>query len=222
MSIHSPLKITAFAGVVTVLASTAPAQFSVRTVDAPGASSIPDINIAESLLATQPTLGSGSFGTINFHGAGSDGDFPGGVSFPGGVGGTDQFSLDAIASIIFNVTGSYVFRVNSDDGFRLRSGANPDGTGGTVYSEFVGPRGPLNTDGPAIVVPAGASTIARLTFFEATGGEEVELAYSLNGGAFRLVGSTGDITVAPVPEPVSIALLVSGLAGFAARRRREF
>ena len=72
----------------------------------------------------------------------------------------------------------------------------------------------------AIAVPAGASTNARLTFFEAVGGEEIELSYSLNGGAFKLVGVTGDITVLPIPEPGSLALLGIGLAGFAARRRR--
>lgn len=203
-----------------VLATGAHAQFSVRTVDAPGATTIPDINFAESLLTSEPTLGSGFFPTINFVGGGSDADFPGGVAFPGGVGGTDQFTLEAVAKIIFNVTGSYVFRVNSDDGFRLRSGVNADGTGGSVYSEFVGFRGPLNTDGPAIAVPAGASTNARLTFFEGGGGEEVELSYSLNGGAFKLIGATGDITVQPIPEPGSLALLGVGLAGFVGGRRR--
>ena len=220
MNIPSSLKNALLAGAVTALASNAEAQFSVRTVDAPGATTIPDINFAESLLTSEPTLGGGLFPTINFVGGGSDADFSGGVAFPGGVGGTDQFTLEAVAKIIFNVTGSYVFRVNSDDGFRLRSGVNADGTGGSVYSEFTGPRGPINTDGPAIAVPAGASTNARLTFFEAVGGEEIELSYSLNGGAFKLVGVTGDITVLPIPEPGSLALLGIGLAGFAARRRR--
>ena len=38
----------------------------------------------------------------------------------------------------------------------------------------------------------------------------MELSYSLNGGPFKLVGSTGDITVQPVPAPGSLALLAMG------------
>lgn len=202
------------------LATTAHAQFSVRIVDAPGATEITDIDVAESLLLSQPTLASGSFGTINFVGGGSDGDFPGGVAFPGGVGGTENFALEVLTLISVNVTGSYIFRVNSDDGFRLYRDVNPDGTGGTVYSEFVGPRGPFNTDGAALVISAGTSGVGRLTFFENHAGEELELSYSLNGSPFRLIGSTGDITVGPIPEPGALALLGAGLAGFAVRRRR--
>ena len=220
MSIPASLKNTLLAGAVLALASNAEAQFSVRIVDAPGATEITDINLAESLLLSQPTLGTGLFNTVNFVGSGSDGDFSGGVAFPGGVGGTDNFALEAIGVILVNVTGSYIFRVNSDDGFRLFRDVNPDGTGGTVYSEFTGPRGPFNTDGPALAISAGTSGVGRLTYFDKIGGEEVELSYSLNGGPFKLVGSTGDITVQPIPEPGSLALLGAGFAGFAARRRR--
>ena len=174
MSIPSSLKNALLAGAVTALASTAEAQFNVRTVDAPGAASILNIDQAESLLASQPTGGSGQFGTINFFGSGSDADFPGGASFPGGFGGSENFAMEALARIIFNTPGTYVFQVNSDDGFRLRRDVNLDGSGGTVYSEFGTPHGPLDTDGPPITIPpvtVGFTNI-RLTYFENVGGEE--------------------------------------------------
>ena len=193
-------------------AVTAHAQFAVRTVDAPGSGTILDINQAESLLASQPNAGSGPFSVINFVGGGSDGDFPGGGSFPGGLGGTDDFALEAVGALVFT-PGTYIFRVNSDDGFRLN-------IGGGLYSEFVGLRGPISTDGPAITIPSGVVgySLFRLTYFEHLGGEEIEFSYSRNGGPQQLVG-TGEITVQQVPEPSSLALLGICLGRFAMRRR---
>lgn len=204
-----------------VLATAAHAQFVVRTVDGPGSGNISDINLAESILASQPTVGSGLFGVINFVGGGSDADFPGGVAFPGGFGNTDNFAMEVLARLTINTPGTYVFQVNSDDGFRLRRDVNLDGSGGTVYSEFVNPRGPVDTDGPAVTIPPATVgfTNIRLTYFELNAGEEIEFSYSLNGGPQQLVGSTGDITVQPIPEPGSLVLIGVGLMGFGARRR---
>ena len=207
---------------VVAFATVAQAQFLVRTVDAPGNGAVLNIDQAETLLASQPSAGSGNFGVINFVGGGSDADFPGGASFPGGLGGTDDFAMEALARIIFNTPGTYVFQVNSDDGFRLRRDVNPDGSGGTVSAEFIGPRGPLDTDSSAFIIPpaTGGFVNFRLTYFEHIGGEEIEFSYSLNGGPQQLVGSTGDLTVQPIPEPASFALLGIGLAAFAGRRKR--
>lgn len=226
MSIHSHLKTILLAGATIPLISTAEAQFSVRTVDAPGSTSIVDINQAEALLASQPTVGSGDLGTINFVGGGTDADFPGGVNFPGSLGGTDQFAMEARALLLFHAPGSYVFQVNSDDGFRLWLDVNyfdgSGGSGGTVYSEFITQRGPVDTNGPAFTIPPGVVgfTGLRLTYFESVGGEEIEFSYSLNGGPQQLVGSTSDLSLLSIPEPRSLALLGAGVAGFAARRRR--
>ena len=126
--------------------------------------------------------------------------------------------MEALATIIFNTPGVYIFQINSDDGFRLRKDVNSDGSGGAVYSEFVTPRGPLDSNGAGITIPPATigSTNIRLTYFEQFGGEEIEFSYSLDGGPQQLVGSTGDLTVLPIPEPGSLALLG---AGFAGRRR---
>ena len=117
MSTRSSLRKAFLTVAVIALPLSIHAQFSVRTVDAPGATNITDINLAETLLLSEPTLGSGLYSSINFVGEAGDADFPGGVSFPGIVSPSDQFAMEALAKIIFNVTGSYVFRVNSDDGF---------------------------------------------------------------------------------------------------------
>ena len=87
------------------------------------------------------------------------------------AGDQSNFALSAYADLTFNTAGSYVFRVNSDDGFRLR-------LNGTQISEFATPRGPQNTDSGSIVFGAGDTTGLFLTFFELGGGDELELSYS--------------------------------------------
>jgi hypothetical protein len=211
----------AVAGVCLVAAEPASADtvgFAVRTVDT--SSAINDINQAETLLGAGPTAGSGVFPVVNFVGQGGDGDFPGGVAFPG-VSGED-FAMEAIAAIRVNTPGSYQFVVNSDDGFRLRFNVAPNGSGGSVYSEFTGPRGPGDTVGTPVSLVAGQTFNVRLTYFERGGGDEIELSYRLNGGAEQLVGATNDLTATVVPTPTAIvggASLLGLLGGVGLVRR---
>jgi len=187
-----------------------------------------DVNEGEALFTAGGVTVSGfaPAAVVNYAGLGQGGvgDFGGDSRFPNGVDDTEDFALQAVGRLTFNTAGSYVLRVNSDDGFRLRTGVTAAGNylDGTVLSEFVAPRGPGNTDTGALVQAAGSTRDVGLVFFERGGGDEVELSYSLNGGAFQLVGAGPDITVTPVPVPEPAAASLAGLghAGLLVRRRR--
>ena len=199
-------------------AATARAQFRVRTVNG-APNSVTDIDIAETDLASDPTAGTGLPAVINYLGSSSPGDFGGDSAFPSGTN-SDDFAMEALAQLTFNTAGTYIFRVNSDDGFRLRLNVNGDGSGGTVYTEFTGQRGPGNTDGSGMVFGVGDTLNLRLTYFDRGGGSEVEFSYSNdNGATFQLVGSTADISVAPIPEPTTALLVCFAIAGIALARR---
>ncbi|MBC8135221.1 MAG: hypothetical protein H8F28_04935, partial [Fibrella sp.] len=189
-----------------VVATPAQAQFQVRVAYNAGA--ISDINGAEAVIANPAATVSAfsPFSVINFLGDGSNGAFGGDSVFPDGRSFTNNFALESLGRLTFNTAGSYVFRVTSDDGFRLRTGVDANGAGGVVYSEFVGQRGTGSTDGVVLNALVGTVVDTRLTFFEAGGGESLELQYSRDGGAFQLVGSTQEIAVsniAPVTVPES-------------------
>ena len=223
----------AAAAAVAAVAAPASAAFDVRTAD-PTASVSPatlsevnDVNEGEALFGASGVTVSGfsSASVINYAGLGQGGvgDFTGDSRFPNGQDNTEDFALQAVGRYTFNTAGSYVFRVNSDDGFRLRTGVTAAGNylDGTVLSEFVAPRGPANTDSGTVVQTAGSTRDVGLVFFERGGGDEVELSYSLNGGPFQLVGAGPDITVTsiPIPEPAAASLAVLGAAGLLVRRR---
>jgi hypothetical protein len=190
--------------------SSAQAQFQVRTVNSAG--TITNIDMGESELASDPNAGTGTPAVINYLESGSSGDFGGDSPFPTGTN-ADNFAMEAVAQLTFNVSGSYVFQVNSDDGFRLRFNVSFGGSGGTTYSEFTTDRGPGNTVGAGTSFAAGDAMNIRLTYYENASGSEVEFSYSLNSGASQLVGSTADISVAPIPEPGTSRLLAVGAVG---------
>jgi len=124
--------------VLSGLGLQAGAAYLVNTADPTAATpitlqTVDDINKAEMLFdpanaATRVTA-SPNPTVINFMGLGqgNGGDFGGDLRFPNGVDNTDDFSLEALAKLLFNTSGNYVFRVNSDDGFRLRGNTNADG-----------------------------------------------------------------------------------------------
>jgi hypothetical protein len=218
MTSLSTLRVTCLA--VFALATSAQAQFSVRGVDAPAASpTINNIDQAETFLASQPTAATDSPAVINYFDGANDAAFAGGTLFPV-LGNTDHYALEATAFLTFNTAGSYVFRVNSDDGFRLRFD-------GTVVSEFAAPRPPGFTDTAPILRSLGSVTSFRLTYFEQGGGDEVEFSYSLDGSPQRLVGTSNDITVratptATVPEPATtLGLLGLSMVAIVAFRSRS-
>jgi len=206
--------LSAVLSIGAIAASPAQAQFQVRVGYNAGV--INNINEGEAALTNPGATISAfsSFSVINF----GPGGIGGGSNFPDGRSGTDDFVLEALGRLTFNTAGAYVFRVTSDDGFRLRTGVDAMGAGGATYSEFFGQRASGSTDGAVFAALSGSLLDTRLTYFERGGGEDVELSYSLEGGAFQIVGSTSDITVsaipaATVPEAGTVGLMLTGCAG---------
>ena len=105
--------------------------------------------------------------------------------FPTGIGDTNNFFMRFTGLIEVFTAGSYVFRVNSDDGFFLF-------IDGELVSEFPGPRGAADTDTAFMVLSPGGHSV-ELYYFEFAGGDNVIFSYSLDDGAFQTVGTTGDI-----------------------------
>jgi hypothetical protein len=213
-------------GFLLMSAAPASAQFVVRFVDAPEGTQLNTVAETNALLTNPPagvTIVNTTAPVINYAGQAGDGNsFPGGVPFPDPFNFSDDFAMQALFQTRFVTAGSYVFRVNSDDGFELRIGVNPDGSGGQVFMVFDGNRAPADTDSAPQNLPAGQIFNNRLIFWERGGGEEIDLQYSLNGGAFQLVGANpAEIVVVPIPEPATLALTGVGLLGVIACHRRR-
>ena len=119
---------------------------------------------------------------------------------------TNDFVVQATATIMVPTAGAWTFGVNSDDGFSFQvigatftsiTNGNPNppnpGTGvGTDTMEYDAPRGAGNTLGTINFAQAGTYNV-RLVYYERAGGAEVELfaapgSYTAFNNNFRLVG----------------------------------
>lgn len=137
-------------------------------------------NAADLLTAVTPV--------VNFTGAtGTDGRFGDGVPMLHG-GDESNFAMRATATVIVPTTGPWTFHVNSDEGFRLR-------INGTSVMSVTGVRNPADSL-VTRTLAAGSHTLV-LTYFENTGGDEVELsaaqgAHTAFSNVFRLIGDTAN------------------------------
>lgn len=136
---------------------------------------------------------------INYTGStGGDGRFGDGVPLLHG-GDQSNLALRATATVVIPTSGSWTFHVNSDDGFRLR-------INNTVAMSVAGVRAAADTL-VTRTLSAGNHTLV-LTYFENTGGEEVELSaaqgsHTVFSNLFKLVGDTANGGL-PVLAPVGL------------------
>ena len=160
---------------------------------------ITSITLAESVLGgtNASDLLTAVVPMINFTGdTGGDGRFGDGRPMLHG-GDNSNIAMRATATVVIPTGGVWTFHVNSDEGFRLR-------IDGAQVLSVAGTRSPADS----IItrsLTAGSHAFV-LTYFENTGGEEVELSaaygtHAVFSNAFRLIGDTsnGGLTaLAPV------------------------
>jgi len=213
------------AAVVLAMGTGGPAlgQWQVRTVDNSGVApfdQINNINEAESQLATQVAVGTALADALNYTNEADDGLIAGGTAFPGFPTATDDFALEAVGviDVIGGTSVTIAAGVNSDDGYRVRRN-------GVVVSEFVGDRDDPDAGTELFFFTANDGDVLRLTYYERTGGENLEFFRDLDGNLattndLMLIGSAASgVDIVPIPEPASAALFgVAGL-GLLARRR---
>jgi hypothetical protein len=213
---------------LAAVAVPASAQWQVRTVDG-GDPEINDINEGETILdnPATPTAGTDTPDVINYSGEADIGLIGGDATFPGGVGGTEDFALEGlgVVDIIGGTTGTFNLVVNSDDGYRVRvDGTVPND--GVDALEFTAQRDDPDAGAQVVTTTLNDGDVVRLTFFERAGGDNVEFFADSDGnlgttGDQFLVGSAASgIDIVPIPEPATAGLLGLGALGLLARRRR--
>jgi len=159
--------------------------------------SVSSLNVALNVVNT-PSYQSAVFArnveVINYYNTGGHGrDETGEHSFPGLTIGqdTDDFVIDARATLTISSAGEWTFLVNSDDGFRLSLDNGTD----TFSIEYPGVRAPNDTLGVFNVTTPGEYDL-RLIMFDRGAGAEVELWAAQGNHAlwnatdFHLVGDT--------------------------------
>ncbi len=170
------------------------------------------------------------------------GDFPGGLPYPGGIGGDDF--LVATSFNLWLDPGTYTVGVESDDGFTLTldgitfSSKFGGGAGQGAANElrFEAPTGNSNTSGEFTVDGNGVDVRVSGLFWERGGGDfwEISIIDSLagnpgnkNAAGFVIlqdgaVLANGTQIGVFVPEPTSASLLAGlGLLGVSFGRRRR-
>ncbi|MEM8790011.1 MAG: VPLPA-CTERM sorting domain-containing protein [Pseudomonadota bacterium] len=131
-------------------------------------------------------------------------------AFLGPNGSITSGSDNALATsvILINGTldlapGTYSFSVGSDDGFELSFG-------GSVISSFDANRA-FNTTTQSVTIEAGDNQDFELLFWENLG---------FTGLLFEIDGNVVDQSIAAVPLPAGLPLLLAGIGGIALFRRR--
>ena len=163
-------------------------------------STLTTLTTAENLLnsADISTLMTRVTRVVNFVGdAGTDGRFEDGSPFLHG-GDPSNLALRATGTLVVPQGGPWTFCVNSDEGFRLK-------IGNVTVMSFTGRRTPVDTFVTRTSLAAGNHAI-ELTYFEADGGDEVELSaapgtHDSFSSFFKLIGDTANGGL-PVLAPV--------------------
>jgi hypothetical protein len=156
---------TTSAGELPNRISRAEAQLSGRLINP--VTQLPYVNIAN--LETFDPEGFFNEETVINYGA-----IPG---IPGSEGKKDNFAMEAVTYLLLQPA-TYTMTVNSDDGFRVTAGRNPDDQLGSIgLGEYDGGRGSADTNFQFTVTAAGAYGF-RLIYFQGGGGANVR--WSLN------------------------------------------
>jgi hypothetical protein len=137
-----------------------------------------NFNISPQITNGVVNTGGGDQGNFTISNGYPDVTFPG---LPGTVGnGTDSSSLETLCYLSFAAPGLYEMGVNSDDGFAVTTGPNPQDRFAPVLGTFDGGRGSSDTRFSMVITNAGIYPI-RLLWYNGGGGANLEWFLVDNG-----------------------------------------